>query len=206
MPRREPGRSRTPPRDPSAGGRPSPGRRGAHRRGPGRGVSEIIATILLVAITVVLAAVLYVLIIDLTRSPNTTPIGAAVSFGGVAEQTNAAGTQWNYTTSVQTTTTGLTWSDLLFQVRDHAGTLVTVGPTQVVVTGTDGCDLASFSFATGLWGATGATCSGTIGGTAMVLVGETLQLQASADLSAAGDTLTAVGQGSFSGETSLVLA
>lgn len=46
-----------------------------------RGVSPIIATILLVAITVVLAAVLYILISGLTKGPGNTPIGSALGFG-----------------------------------------------------------------------------------------------------------------------------
>jgi len=46
-----------------------------------RAVSPIIATILLVAITVVLAAVLYILISGLTKGPGNTPIGTAVGFG-----------------------------------------------------------------------------------------------------------------------------
>jgi len=46
-----------------------------------RGVSPIIATILLVAITVVLAAVLYILISGLTKGPGNTPIGTALGLG-----------------------------------------------------------------------------------------------------------------------------
>ena len=46
-----------------------------------RGVSPIIATILLVAITVVLAAVLYILISGLTKAPGNTPLGSALAVG-----------------------------------------------------------------------------------------------------------------------------
>ena len=51
------------------------------RRANKKGVSPIIATILLVAITVVLAAVLYVLISGLTRGPGNTPLGSAMAVG-----------------------------------------------------------------------------------------------------------------------------
>lgn len=166
-----------------------------------RGVSPIIATILLVAITVVLAAVLYILISGLTKGPGNTPIGTAVSFSGISEATAAAGNQWNYTMSVQTTTSGMTWSNMLFQVQSAGGTLITTGPTKVVVSGTNGCNLATFTFSSSSWGATGATCSGTTGGSALVLSGETIQMQASVNLNNQGDTLVIIGQGSFSGSS-----
>jgi len=164
-------------------------------------VSPIIATILLVAITVVLAAVLYILISGLTKGPGNTPIGTAVSFSGVSEQTNTAGTQWNYTMSVQTTTSGMTWSNMLFQVQNAGGTLITTGPTKVVISGTTGCNLATFTFSTSAWGAVGATCAGTTGGSALVLAGETIQMQSSVNLNGQGATITIVGQGSFSGSS-----
>src|SRR5208282_6898044 len=57
-----------------------------------RGVSPIIATILLVAITVVLAAVLYVLISGLTGGGTSTPYSLQMSNQG--QSTPAAGTYW----------------------------------------------------------------------------------------------------------------
>jgi len=62
------------------------------RRAGKRGVSPIIATILLVAITVVLAAVLYVLISGLTSSSGSTPYSLQMS--GPIQSTPAAGTFW----------------------------------------------------------------------------------------------------------------
>lgn len=47
------------------------------RRARRQGVSEIIATILLVAIVVVLAAILYILVAGLSHGPGSTPIGFA---------------------------------------------------------------------------------------------------------------------------------
>src|SRR5580658_10823265 len=60
------------------------------RKAQKRGVSPIIATILLVAITVVLAAVLYVLISGLTHGPGSTPIGSAFTTGKATAGTCAA--------------------------------------------------------------------------------------------------------------------
>jgi len=162
-------------------------------------VSPIIATILLVAITVVLAAVLYILISGLTKGPGNTPIGTAIAFSGVSESNTA--TQWNYTMSVQTATSGMTWSNMIFQVQAPSGALVTTGPTKVVISGTTGCNLATYTFATNLWAATGATCAGTTGGSALVLSGQTVQLQASANQNGLGETIVIVGQGSYSGSS-----
>jgi flagellin-like protein len=61
------------------------------RKARKRAVSPIIATILLVAITVVLAAVLYVLITGLTHGPGSTPIGSAFAAGNPRSGTCAAG-------------------------------------------------------------------------------------------------------------------
>jgi flagellin-like protein len=172
------------------------------RRNKGRrGVSPIIATILLVAITVVLAAVLYILISGLTKGPGNTPIGTAIAFSGVAESN--FGAQWNYTMSVQTATSGMTWSNMIFQVQGPSGALITAGLTKAVVSGTSGCNLATYTLGvTNSWGATGATCTGvTTGASALVQSGQTLQLQTSVSLNGQGDQLIIVGEGSFSGSS-----
>jgi flagellin-like protein len=66
------------------------------RKGRKRGVSPIIATILLVAITVVLAAVLYVLVSGLTKTGTTTPYELSMT-----ELTaTGSGTTWVITMSL----------------------------------------------------------------------------------------------------------
>jgi flagellin-like protein len=70
-------------------------------RNDGAGVSPVIATILLVAITVVLAAVLYVMISGLF-----TPIGNGPQIMGVAVSKTADGKNW--TLEIVTTPSGLT--------------------------------------------------------------------------------------------------
>jgi flagellin-like protein len=110
------------------------------RKAQKRAVSPIIATILLVAITVVLAAVLYVLISGLTHGPGSTPIGSAFTAGnpttsntigtGAAEAC-AAGTttvagailahDWTYTLTIESST--VTFGSVLFQVKAASGSV-----------------------------------------------------------------------------------
>lgn len=63
------------------------------RKNRKRGVSPIIATILLVAITVVLAAVLYVLIAGLTHTGASTPY--TIGMQAPSQTSPAAGVYWN---------------------------------------------------------------------------------------------------------------
>jgi flagellin-like protein len=94
------------------------------RKGRGRAVSPIIATILLVAITVVLAAVLYILISGLTKGPGNTPLGSAFGFGKVSE--GQAGTTFWYNVSIASASSGLTWNSIQFQVKTTGGGVVTL--------------------------------------------------------------------------------
>ncbi|MGB6501137.1 MAG: archaellin/type IV pilin N-terminal domain-containing protein [Thermoplasmata archaeon] len=79
----------------------------ARRRKSERGVSPIIATILLVAITVVLAAVLYVLVSGLTRTGASTPYELGMQPGQAG--TGGSGTTWTDVISLSPTS-GLTTS------------------------------------------------------------------------------------------------
>ncbi len=123
---------------------------GARQRGRGRkrGVSPIIATILLVAITVVLAAVLYVLISGLTGSSASAPISLApvVQQSGVG----GSGSTWYVpvgltpSASVATTAFGL-------KVQSSGGTIL---PVAAAVGGT--CAVGGTYTA-------GSTCTGVTG-------------------------------------------
>jgi flagellin-like protein len=104
-------------------------------------VSPIIATILLVAITVVLAAVLYVLISGLTHGPGSTPIGSAFAAGHPTAATCAAGSSQTlgaaaitggckpgdfvYTLTVESSTVSL--GSVLFEVKTASGLVFTAG-------------------------------------------------------------------------------
>jgi archaeal type IV pilus assembly protein PilA len=118
------------------------------RKARKRAVSPIIATILLVAITVVLAAVLYVLISGLTHGPGSTPIGSAFSAGNPVSSNSygssaaastcpasaaltAASTtaseiksgDYTYTLTVESST--ITFASALFEVKSATGSVLT---------------------------------------------------------------------------------
>ena len=109
------------------------------RKARKRGVSPIIATILLVAITVVLAAVLYVLISGLTGGGvGSKPIGSAFTAGNPILGTCAAGSaqtvppvaattggchvgDYIYTLTVESST--IAFGSALFEVKTSAGSI-----------------------------------------------------------------------------------
>jgi len=100
------------------------------RKARKRGVSPIIATILLVAITVVLAAVLYVLISGLTHGTGSAPLGTNFAWG---TPVNASGTtptgcavatgHYCYTVEVLPNG-GLTTSNIQFSLRNSLGSTI----------------------------------------------------------------------------------
>jgi len=97
------------------------------RRNRRRGVSPIIATILLVAITVVLAAVLYVLISGLTHTGASTPYSLGMSTP--AESNPAAGVYYGVITiSPQS---GLTTAMFGLAVKTSTGTALAGGTAAV---------------------------------------------------------------------------
>ena len=166
------------------------------RKARKRGVSPIIATILLVAITVVLAAVLYVLISSLTTGgASTVPIGTAFSFGAPAQSSNAhcAATTagYCYSVGVQSAGTSATTGNIHFAVL-KSGTGVAFTSVQVL-------DITGAVIAT--WN--GATWSGSA---VPLAFNSTLTLLVSyASGSITGDSLEAIGVGALQGTTSVVL-
>ena len=168
------------------------------RKKGNRGVSPIIATILLVAITVVLAAVLYILISGLTKGPGSTPIGSAFSIGTINEQ--SAGANFYYNSTVQTASPGMTWSNMIFQVQTSGGSVLATATSITVTNGAGTCNVALYTFSTAAWTVPASHCAtGTTGGSALVATGASLQLLGSTSFNNAGDNLVAVGQGSYSG-------
>jgi len=169
-----------------------------------RGVSPIIATILLVAITVVLAAVLYILISGLTKGPGSTPLGTALAIQ--APTASAGGTVY---TATITPSSGLTPASLNFEVVSSSGTILGSGTT-VVIFGVTGCTVATYTFSSNSWAngpTSGATACAPVGTTTTVLSsGMQFQFTAASSLSGAGDKLVAVGVGSFSGQVSTPLS
>jgi flagellin-like protein len=155
-----------------------------------RGVSPIIATILLVAITVVLAAVLYILISGLTKGPGNTPLGTALALSNPNEA--AKGPNFWYNFSVQSAGGGITLNSMNFQTVNAAGSIVTPTGWTMVVLGLTGANVGTYNLVTGAW---------TAGGASALTSSMTLVLDATANLS--GDTLNVVGAGSFQGSISV---
>jgi flagellin-like protein len=156
-----------------------------------RGVSPIIATILLVAITVVLAAVLYILISGLTKGPGNTPLGTALALGTPAEA--AKGTNNWYNFSVQSAGGGILLNNLNFQVQTPSGGIVpATGSWTFNVLSLTATVIGTYSMSANTW---------TAGGTASVTSQEQFVLNAvSSNLS--GDTLITIGTGSYQGSIS----
>ena len=105
------------------------------RKARKRAVSPIIATILLVAITVVLAAVLYVLISGLTHGPSSAPLGTNFSWGSpnnATGTTNTLGcssgvgitTKFCYTIQIAGAGGGVSTSNVLLSLRNSGGATV----------------------------------------------------------------------------------
>ncbi len=95
-----------------------------------RAVSPIVATILLVAITVVLAAVLYVLISGVGRAPGGATLGSAFSAGvaspplieSAAGTTGCAANHFCYVLTIAQAARGLTAATMVFAVQVTGGT------------------------------------------------------------------------------------
>lgn len=159
-----------------------------------RGVSPIIATILLVAITVVLAAVLYILISGLTKGPGNTPLGSALAVGPASESVN--GTANQYVFAIVSASGGLILNNLQFQVQNPSGGVVTLTGGSIIVTGLTGAGVGTYTLASGTWSA---------GGTLTVSNQMHIVVQCTNNLNNAGNQLIILGTGSFSGSVAAAI-
>ncbi|MGC2288877.1 MAG: archaellin/type IV pilin N-terminal domain-containing protein [Thermoplasmata archaeon] len=187
------------------------------RRKNGRGVSPIIATILLVAITVVLAAVLYILIQQYTKSGNNVTIGSALAIGGSTDGTGPTTTNF-YNMTVESVSTTLTLGSFTFEVKSPTGSILAVGSViggvtiatlKVVVVNPINTVVATFTpgaattFGAGCVAPTYTTaCSTASAMTTQYTFSVQVTSAAAPAPSLSGCTLVALGQGSFSGTTS----
>jgi archaeal type IV pilus assembly protein PilA len=180
------------------------------RKARKRGVSPIIATILLVAITVVLAAVLYVLISGLTSGgASSVPIGTTFAYGTPTQSANtncgsgtiAAGSC--YAVGIQSAGSSATTANIHFGVL-KSGTGVAFGTVQLL--SASGTVLATYTGGTtNSWAAaSGSTLPISFSSTQTLLVTSTVTSGSSAT-SIEGDSLEAIGVGSISGSVSVVL-
>ena len=164
------------------------------RKARKRGVSPIIATILLVAITVVLAAVLYVLISGLTTGPGNAPLGSHFGWGSPTNQTGIAGcaaSTYCYQIDIASASS-VTMTQITFGVHSATGTSIAFpSGTKIYLNSTQGVELASYSVSTNAWTAVGSFNGALSGGMSIRIMGA-----ASGML---GDSLVAIGSGSYSG-------
>ena len=164
------------------------------RKARKRAVSPIIATILLVAITVVLAAVLYVLISGLTHGTSSAPLGTNFSWGTPVNTTGVTTTGCGATTtahafcySVEIAGSSVTTSNFILELRNSVGATVAWPGTGVaggaapaatptvsqiaLMTPTSSTPVASYSTTTSGWFlATGFSGSVTGGDTIVVFL------------------------------------
>jgi flagellin-like protein len=161
------------------------------RRKNRRAVSPIIATILLVAITVVLAAVLYILIQQYTKSgASGVPLGSALSLSASQDSVHAGTTYYNF--SVASASSTLTFTSLAFQVQTSGGTIVTVAAGAVGIIGLNGgAALATYTMGTG-WPA----------GTSGTVTSQDTLVLSTTGASLVGDNFIVLGSGGFSGQIS----
>jgi len=99
-------------------------------RGRRKAVSPIIAVILLVAITVVLAAVLYVMVSGLAHTTSTVPLGTAFYAGPAAQTVGTAQTNafcqnhhYCYSIAIDEADHGVNFGDLKFVVHSPTGSV-----------------------------------------------------------------------------------
>ncbi len=93
------------------------------------GVSPVIATILMVAITVVLAAVLYVMVLGFGTGGTSTP---SISFTSRVAVTSPDGYKW----SVTSPTSEVSWTDLTIVLQTGANSATWSTASQSSLTGT----------------------------------------------------------------------
>jgi flagellin-like protein len=196
------------------------------RKARSRAVSPIIATILLVAITVVLAAVLYVLISGLTHGPGSTPIGSALAVGRVTAGTCAASSaqtlgaaaitggckagDFVYTLTIESST--VAFGSVLFEVKMSSGGAFSGGGASSSFAVLDTAGHVAAITVTGATIAMTSTWSGyglttttpTYKATTPLTNLYTIVIDggSSTSLTGQGLTLVTLGTGSFSGATS----
>ncbi|MCI4346535.1 MAG: type IV pilin [Thermoplasmata archaeon] len=175
-----------------------------------RGVSPIIATILLVAITVVLAAVLYILISGFTKGPGNQPIGTAFAFGTPQKTTGTAASNTLgtcatgdqcYNIQVGSAGGGITAASLNFVVRDSAGNTLSYAGDKVTLISSTPTVLATYTISTGVW--TGTPTTGL--STTQLLVLDLGCAVGACAPNPTGTVIVALGVGSYSGATTQTL-
>ncbi|HEV2449029.1 MAG TPA: archaellin/type IV pilin N-terminal domain-containing protein [Thermoplasmata archaeon] len=175
-----------------------------------RGVSPIIATILLVAITVVLAAVLYILISGFTKGPGNTPIGTAFTFGTPQKTIGTAATNTLgscatgdqcYNLAVGSAGGGITAAGMNFVIHDSAGNPVAFAGAKVTLISSAPTVIATYTISTGTWAGTPTTGLSTT----QEFVLDLGCASGSCAPNPTGEVIVALGVGSYSGQVTATL-
>ncbi|MGA9839763.1 MAG: archaellin/type IV pilin N-terminal domain-containing protein [Thermoplasmata archaeon] len=175
------------------------------RKARKRAVSPIIATILLVAITVVLAAVLYVLISGLTHGPGSAPLGTNFGWG---QPDNATGTaiigctattaHFCYSIEIASAGGGITTPSVDLSLRNAAGGTVgwpSGGVTISLVSPSSINAIATYSTTANTWAPVGSFSGAFASGQSIVVYTTT----GTNSQGMFGDSIVAIGGNGYSG-------
>ncbi len=171
------------------------------RKARKRGVSPIIATILLVAITVVLAAVLYVLISGLTSGPGNAPLGSHFGWGSPTNLTGSNSTcsatsVYCYSIDIASASS-VTTSSVTLGLHSSVGTAAAFqGTTKIALLSAQGTVLATYSTATNGWTAHNGFGGSFSAGMSLQIIGTG---SGTSDTGLLGYSIIAIGGGSYSG-------
>ena len=165
------------------------------RKARKRGVSPIIATILLVAITVVLAAVLYVLISGLTSGPGNAPLGSHFGWGTASNNTTGSSAAFTYSLGIASAS-GITTSNLHLTATSATGSTVSLSGIAIKLVSATGAVVATYSVSGSSWTLSASASSSTVTSGMSIWI-TTAGLTRTDSLS--GVSLVAIGAGSYSG-------
>ncbi|MGA8303336.1 MAG: archaellin/type IV pilin N-terminal domain-containing protein [Thermoplasmata archaeon] len=178
-------------------------RNNSWRKSKKRGVSPIIATILLVAITVVLAAVLYVLISGLTHGPGSAPLGSKLAWGKPKNTSGhsaigcaAVAGHFCYSIEVASAGGGLSVSSVDLALQNGVGAAVSwpAGYTVSLVNPSGSTPASTYSITTKAWSNSAPFASG-----------QTIVLYSASVVGSQGlygDALVGIGGNGYSGTVS----
>ncbi len=190
------------------------------RKARKRGVSPIIATILLVAITVVLAAVLYVLISGLTHGTGSAPLGTNFAWGAGTAQNNATSAApspctaangititatYCYTIQISGIGGGITTTNILLALRGISGATIAwpvaadIGVSLLSPTATG--YVAKYTPSTSAWGSFQGTFNGALASGMTLVIGfiPVAGCPALGNCGLLGSSIEAVGASGYSG-------
>jgi hypothetical protein len=157
----------------------------------------VIAMILLIASTVVIAAVLYILITGLAQGPSNAPLGDAFAWGKISNVTGPGEAGCTvpsecYNLEIGATGHQVSASFLSFTVRAASGAALPFGGWTFTLIGANG------NAAGAVWSGA-STCSGA-GCSTVLSAGQIFVLDTGSTSSLVGDSIVALGHGSYQGE------